>query len=112
MTTELWEYRPGSHHAADPTLVGYEVEATDGPLGRVDQDAGDHLLVDTRPWVPGAPVLVPVGLVARIDHLELVVHLDCPRARVGSAPPPVALDRAALDARGAGRTDEGRTDEG
>ncbi|MFB7471463.1 PRC-barrel domain containing protein [Kitasatospora sp. NPDC056184] len=102
MTTELWEYRPGSHHAADLTLVGYEVEATDGLLGRVDQDAGDHLLVDTRPWVPGAPVLVPVGLVARIDHLELVVHLDCPRARVSSAPPPAALDRAPLDAHGAG----------
>ncbi|MFF7454273.1 PRC-barrel domain containing protein [Kitasatospora sp. NPDC008115] len=92
MTTDLWEYRPGSHHAADLTLVGYDVEATDGPLGHVDQDAGDHLLVDTRPWVPGAPVLVPVGLVSRIDHLELVVHLDCPRARVRSAPPPAAVD--------------------
>ncbi|MFC5667715.1 hypothetical protein ACFP3U_32720 [Kitasatospora misakiensis] len=93
MALDLWEYRPGSHHAADLTLVGYDVEATDGPLGHVDQDAGDHLLVDTRPWVPGAPILVPVGLVARIDHLELVVHLDCPRARVRSAPPPSAVDR-------------------
>ncbi|MER5353500.1 hypothetical protein ABT093_24590 [Kitasatospora sp. NPDC002551] len=108
MTTELWEYRPGSHHAADLSLVGYEVEATDGPLGRVELDAGDHLLVDTRPWVPGAPVLVPVGLVARIDHLELVVHLDCPRARVRSAPPPAAVDRAAPGPAGHGLSPAGR----
>ncbi|MFF2145596.1 PRC-barrel domain containing protein [Kitasatospora sp. NPDC058190] len=87
MSTDLWEYRPGSHPAADLTLVGYEVHATDGPLGRVEQDAGDHLLVDASAWVPGNRVLVPVGLVARIDHLNLAVHLDCPRARLSSAPP-------------------------
>ncbi|CAN3984905.1 PRC-barrel domain containing protein [Kitasatospora purpeofusca] len=92
MATELREYRPGSHHAADLTLVGYDVEATDGPLGRVEQDAGDHLLVDTRPWVPGAPVPVPIGTVARVDHLELVVHLDCPRARIRLAPPSAAVE--------------------
>ncbi|MFE2729275.1 PRC-barrel domain containing protein [Kitasatospora sp. NPDC059327] len=92
MTTELWEYRPGAHHAADLTLVGYEVEGTDGPLGRVERDTGDHLVVDAGAWVPGVRVPVPVGLVARIDHLELVVHLDCPRARVRAAPPPTAVE--------------------
>ncbi|MQS17712.1 PRC-barrel domain containing protein [Streptomyces kaniharaensis] len=99
MSTDLWEYRPGSHHAAELSLAGYEVEATDGPLGRVVQDAGDHLLVDAGPWVPGSRVVVPVGLVARIDHLELTVHLDCPRARVRSAPPPAAVDVTAQDPR-------------
>ncbi|MFD8706336.1 PRC-barrel domain containing protein [Kitasatospora sp. NPDC059648] len=88
MSTDLWEYRPGSHPAADLALVGYEVHATDGPLGRIEQDGGDHLMVDAEPWVPGARVLVPVGLVARVDHLDRTVHLDCPRARVGTAPPP------------------------
>ncbi|AUY48076.1 PRC-barrel domain containing protein [Streptomyces sp. CB01881] len=104
MTTDLWEYRPGSHHAADLNLVGYEVEATDGPLGRVEQDAGDHLLVDAGPWVQGTRLLVPVGLVARIDHLELVVHLDCPRARVRSAPPPAAVELTPGDLTAYGRT--------
>ncbi|MER7753215.1 PRC-barrel domain containing protein [Kitasatospora sp. NPDC097643] len=94
MSTDLWEYRPGPHHAADLSLVGYEVQAVDGPLGRVEQDTGDHLLVDAEPWVPGTRVLVPVALVARIDHLELAVHLDCPRARLSSAPPP-AVDLTA-----------------
>ncbi|MBV6702548.1 PRC-barrel domain containing protein [Kitasatospora aureofaciens] len=95
MSTDLWEYRPGPHHAAELSLAGYEVEATDGPLGRVEQDTGDHLLVDAELWVPGSRVLVPVGLVARIDHLELTVHLDCPRARVRSAPPPAAVELGA-----------------
>ncbi|MDY0813348.1 hypothetical protein [Kitasatospora purpeofusca] len=104
MTTDLREYRPGSHHAADLALVGYEVEATDGPLGRVEQDAGDHLLVDSRPWVPGAPVLVPIAAVARVDHLELVVHLDCPRARVRIAPPPAAVELTAYGAAAADLT--------
>ncbi|MGA5820079.1 PRC-barrel domain containing protein [Kitasatospora sp. NPDC094028] len=89
--TELWEYRPGAHPAAELSLVGYEVRAVDGPLGRVEQDTGDHLLVDAEPWVPGARVPVAVGLVARIDHLERIVHLDCPRARL-SATPPAAVD--------------------
>ncbi|MFJ9608109.1 PRC-barrel domain containing protein [Kitasatospora sp. NPDC101176] len=93
MGTELWEYRPGPHHAAELSLTGYEVQAVDGPLGTVEQDSGDHLLVDAGPWVPGARVVVPVGLVARIDHLELAVHLDCPRARLSSAPP-VAVELA------------------
>ncbi len=94
MSTDLWEYRPGTHPAADPGLVGYEVLATDGPVGRVEQDTGDHLLIDAEPWVPGARVLVPVGLVARVDHLMLAVHLDCPRARLSSAPP-TAVDLTA-----------------
>ncbi|MFF4921631.1 PRC-barrel domain containing protein [Kitasatospora sp. NPDC001261] len=94
MTTDLWEYRPGSHPAAEFTLVGYEVLATDGPVGRVEQDAGDHLLVDAEPWVPGTRVLVPAGLVARLDHLDRAVHLDCPRARLSSAPP-AAVDLTA-----------------
>ncbi|WP_051709600.1 hypothetical protein [Streptomyces sp. NRRL S-350] len=99
MSTELWEYRPGSSHpAAGPGLVGYEVQATDGPVGPVERDTGDHLLVDAESWVPGTRVLVPVGLVARVDHLELAVHLDCPRARLSSAPA-AAVDLTAPDER-------------
>ncbi|GAB7186895.1 hypothetical protein ATKI12_6726 [Kitasatospora sp. Ki12] len=98
MSTDLWEHRPGSHPAADLGLVGYEVLATDGPVGRVEQDTGDRLLVDAEPWVPGTRVLVPVGLVARVDHLVRAVHLDCPRARLSSAPP-AAVDLAALRPR-------------
>lgn len=94
MTTDLWEHRPGSHPAADPGLVGYEVQATDGTVGTVEQDTGDHLLIDAEPWVPGTRVLVPVGAVARVDHLVLAVHLDCPRARLSSAPP-AAVDLTA-----------------
>ncbi|MGV9270860.1 hypothetical protein ACWDRR_40200 [Kitasatospora sp. NPDC003701] len=100
MTTAPWEYRPGSHPAADMNLVGYEVEGTDGPLGRVERDTGDQLLVDAGAWVPGVRVPVPVGLVARIDHLELVVHLDCPRARLRAVPPPAVVVEAGGDAAG------------
>lgn len=91
MSTDLWEHHPGTHPAADPSLVGYEVLAIDGPLGRVEQDTGDHLLVDAAPWVPGARVPVPFGLVARVDHLERSVRLDCTRAHL-SAVPPTAVD--------------------
>ncbi|MFE6056631.1 PRC-barrel domain containing protein [Kitasatospora sp. NPDC056446] len=94
MSTDLWEHRPGSHPAADLGLTGYEVSATDGPVGRVTQDTGDHLLVDADSWVPGTRVLVPVGLVVRVDHLDRAVHLDCPRARLSSAPP-TAVDLTA-----------------
>ncbi len=67
-------------------LTGYRVEATDGRIGSIDQaseDAGaQYLVVDTGPWIFGKKVLLPVGTVARVDHLERLVHVDRTREQV------------------------------
>ncbi|MEU2610586.1 PRC-barrel domain-containing protein [Micromonospora sp. NPDC007271] len=84
----------GLPHAPGPgtpiDLTGYRVEATDGRIGSIDQaseDAGArYLVVDTGPWIFGKKVLLPVGTVARVDHLERLVHVDRTREQVRNSP--------------------------
>ncbi|WP_346537655.1 PRC-barrel domain-containing protein [Micromonospora sp. DPT] len=71
-------------------LVGYRVEATDGRIGAIDEASNDadarYLVVDTGPWIFGRKVLLPVGTIARVDHLERVVHVDRTREQVKESP--------------------------
>ncbi|QFZ24635.1 PRC-barrel domain containing protein [Saccharothrix syringae] len=78
------------HDRPDVGLVGYEVEAVDGRIGKVD-DANarvpaDCLLVDTGTWLTSHQVVLPVGAVAGIDHGERRVHVDRTREQVKNAP--------------------------
>jgi len=70
-------------------LRGFAVQARDGPIGRVrdislDED-GAHLMVDTRPWWPGAMLPVAERCVERIDRRSRRLHLRLTRAEVKSA---------------------------
>ena len=81
-------------------LVGYRVEATDGRVGSIDRasdEAGARwLVVDTGPWIFGRKVLLPVGTIARVDHLDRTVHVDRTREQIRESPAldPDAYDRA------------------
>ena len=72
------------------TLVGYDVEATDGGVGSVDEasdEAGESwLVVDTGPWIFGRKVLLPAGTVRRVDHLDRKVHVDRTRQQIKDSP--------------------------
>ncbi|MGW4498104.1 PRC-barrel domain-containing protein [Micromonospora sp. NPDC004336] len=71
-------------------LVGYRVEATDGRIGAIDEASDDTdapwLVVDTGPWIFGRKVLLPVGTVTRVDHLDRTVHVDRTREQVKESP--------------------------
>ncbi|MEU4402854.1 PRC-barrel domain-containing protein [Micromonospora orduensis] len=72
-------------------LVGYQVEASDGRIGAIDEasdevDAG-YLVVDTGPWILGRKVLLPAGTVDRVDHQDRAVHVDLTRQEIKDAPP-------------------------
>ncbi|GAB3091513.1 PRC-barrel domain-containing protein [Micromonospora schwarzwaldensis] len=71
-------------------LTGYRVEATDGRIGTIDEanEEADarYLVVDTGPWIFGKRVLLPAGTVARVDHLDRVVHVDRTREQVKESP--------------------------
>ncbi|MEU7477009.1 PRC-barrel domain containing protein [Lentzea sp. NPDC042327] len=77
-------------HRPDTGLIGYEVEATDGSIGKVHDDnaevPGDCLLVDTGPWIFGHKVVLPVGTVRRVDHDERKVWVDRTRQQIKDAP--------------------------
>jgi hypothetical protein len=71
-------------------LTGYAVQAVDGEIGKVDEatdTTGDaHLVVDTGPWIFGRRVLLPAGVVARVDHQTRTVHVDRSRDQIREAP--------------------------
>ncbi|MGH3071455.1 MAG: PRC-barrel domain containing protein [Gaiellaceae bacterium] len=68
-TADIWTFREQSLDAR--SLVGYSVEAIDGGIGKVDDATGEagrsHLIVDTGPWILGKKVLLPAGVVDRVD---------------------------------------------
>jgi hypothetical protein len=71
-------------------LTGYAVRATDGRIGsvvQVDRTPGAaYLVVDTGPWIFGHEVLLPAGVVERVDHQERTVYVDRTRDQVRHAP--------------------------
>ncbi len=74
----------------DTGLIGYDVEATDGGIGKVDEDNAkvphDCLMVDTGPWIFGRKVVLPVGVVDHVDHQERKVHVDRTKEQIKNAP--------------------------
>src|SRR5215218_1100934 len=88
-TTDIWTYRnqPGIIGA---DLVGFHVEATDGGIGKIDEasdEAGRSMLVvDTGPWIFGKKVLVPAGIVDRVDLDGETVYVNRTKDEIKNAP--------------------------
>jgi hypothetical protein len=76
-TTTLWRYDDPTW--ADIDLIGYDVEALDGEVGKVDEASQEigtsYLVVDTGPWIFGKKVMLPAGLVDRVDVTEKRVYV-------------------------------------
>jgi PRC-barrel domain len=85
-----WNYRPDAGWRADFDLVGYHVEATDGRIGKIDEDSNatdaSYLVVDTGPWILGKKVMIPAGTVTHIDHTDRKVYVDRTKEQVKSSP--------------------------
>ena len=83
----MWSYPDGVGRI---DVSGYRVHATDGEIGKVDEatlDAGEsYLVVDTGPWIFGKRVLIPAGLVERIDRDEECVYLAPTKDEISAAP--------------------------
>ncbi|MCX5380121.1 PRC-barrel domain containing protein [Streptomyces sp. NBC_00091] len=90
MGTGIWGYGDGAGYAPGTDLIGYKVEATDGPIGKVDRHTDDvsrsYLVVDTGPWIFGRKVVIPAGVVDRVDTQAGTVHLTCTRDQVKDSP--------------------------
>lgn len=87
--TDLWTYRPSVWQEGHD-VIGYDVEATDGEIGKIDESTLDadqqHLVVDTGFWIFGKRRLVPARAVARIDYDAERVHLDLTKDQIKEAP--------------------------
>jgi len=83
-----WDFRDTSWLST--SCIGYSIEALDGSIGKVDeatQDVGSsYLIVDTGPWIFGKKVLLPAGIVSRIDHDGQKVFVDRTKDQIKDAP--------------------------
>jgi len=71
-------------------LSGYRVEATDGEVGKVDEATHEigsgAIIVDTGPWIFGKRVMLPVGVIARIDEDERRIWVNLTKDEIRNAP--------------------------
>ena len=86
--TDLWNYRDKALTGLD--LTGFEVEATDGPIGKVDMATHDvgasYIVVDTGPWIFGKKVMLPAGVIGRVDAEDEKVFVNRTQDQIKNAP--------------------------
>ncbi|MEU3482757.1 PRC-barrel domain-containing protein [Streptomyces sp. NPDC033754] len=86
----IWDYHPSAGYQQGIDLIGYKVEATDGPIGKIDKHSEEvgssHLVVDTGVWIFGKHVLLPAGTIKLIDTAEKKVHVDRTKDQIKGAP--------------------------
>nr|WP_300048202.1 PRC-barrel domain-containing protein [uncultured Nocardioides sp.] len=89
MSDTVWSYRDTAW-SQDSDLVGYDVEASDGSIGKIDEASneasGQWLVVDTGFWIFGKKRLVPAGAVTGIDHEDKTVMVNLTKDQIKSAP--------------------------
>jgi hypothetical protein len=89
-----WTYGDADTIGVDATrnldLTGFSVEATDGGIGKVDEatyeTSRSYIVVDTGPWIFGNKVLLPAGVVQRVDLDSETVFVDRTKDEIKSAP--------------------------
>lgn len=93
-TTDPWTYREADLLGADISrgldLVGFKVEAMDGGIGKIDEATYDtsasYVVVDTGPWILGKKVMLPAGVIERVDLDSEVVMVDRTKDEIKNAP--------------------------
>ena len=85
----IWTY-PDASAWSDADIIGYDVEATDGSIGKVDESsavAGSaYVVVDTGFWIFGKKRLIPAGVIDRVDRQNEKVFLRLTKEQVKNAP--------------------------
>ena len=86
----LWTYREDVVSSTGGDVIGYDVDAIDGSIGKVDETSlaadNSHIVVDTGWWIFGKKRLIPAGVVQRIDVNDEKVYISMTKDEVKSAP--------------------------
>jgi hypothetical protein len=88
---DAWNYRESLHRGADAgSLVGYQVCATDGDIGKIDEASTEvgssQIVVDTGWWIFGRKVILPAGTIDRVDDAEQKVYVDLTKDQIKGSP--------------------------
>ena len=85
---DLWTHRDTT--IGTMNLTGFSVEAIDGSIGKIDEATTDvgssYIVVDTGPWIFGKKVLLPAGVIDRIDTQDETVFVDRTKDEIKNAP--------------------------
>jgi hypothetical protein len=89
-----WTYGDVDTIGVDTTrgvdLSGFSVEALDGGIGSIDEatyeTSQSYIVVDTGPWIFGTKVLLPAGVVQRVDLDSETVFVDRTKDEIKDAP--------------------------
>jgi hypothetical protein len=93
-TMDPWTYGDVNTIGVDATqnldLTGYSVEAIDGGIGKVDEAtyeaSSSYIVVDTGPWIFGKKVLLPAGVIDRVDPDSETVYVSRSKDEIKNAP--------------------------
>jgi PRC-barrel domain len=90
-TSDMYRYRQGVYGSGSAVdLTGFDVEATDGEIGKVDkannETSASCLVVDTGFWIFGKKRMIPAGVVQRIDTTDKRVYVNLTKDQIKSAP--------------------------
>ena len=88
-TVEMWTFTVDTPPTIN--LTGFKVEALDDEIGKVDEATnevgGSFIVVDTGPWIFGKKVILPAGIVERVDPDDETVFVDRTKDEIEHAPP-------------------------
>ena len=90
---ELNRESADSHLRSSNEVIGYEIMATDGPIGNVENLVFDekswairYFVVDTRKWLPGKHVLVAPAWISSVSWPEHEVYVKVARCAIETSP--------------------------
>ena len=87
-TTDMYSYRTSDWTSTD--LAGFEVEAADGGIGKIDECSNKagagYIVVDTGPWIFGKKVLLPAGVIRDVDLDSEKVFVDRSKDEIKNSP--------------------------
>jgi hypothetical protein len=86
--TDLWTYRDTTIDTGK--LTGYKVEAVDGSIGSIDESTNEvgasYVVIDTGPWIFGKKVMLPGGIIDRVDSANETVFVNRTKDEIKDAP--------------------------
>ena len=87
---DIYAFRADVFVTPPPDLTGFDVEASDGHIGKVDEandEAGSsYLLVDTGFWIFGKKRMLPASVVERFDTDERKLYVNLTKDQIRDAP--------------------------
>jgi hypothetical protein len=86
------ESEPGLQSTKE--VIGYDIQATDGEIGDVEDFIVDdetwtirYIVVDTQKWLPGKKVLVFPIFIEQMDWVETKIYVNLTQEKIEHAPP-------------------------